>query len=42
MGREVIFSETSLFYALNWYKSTEILLYNYGMRLEIYHLAERK
>ena len=30
------------FHALNWYKSTETLLYNYGMRLEIYHLAERK
>nr|DAP57613.1 MAG TPA: hypothetical protein [Caudoviricetes sp.] len=30
------------FHALNWYKSFEILFYNYGMRLEMYHLAEKR
>ena len=32
----------SFFMPLNWYKFSKTLLYNYGMRLEIYHLAERK
>nr|DAK72881.1 MAG TPA: hypothetical protein [Caudoviricetes sp.] len=26
------------FHALNWYKSTEILLYNYGMRKGLCHV----
>nr|DAJ23531.1 MAG TPA: hypothetical protein [Caudoviricetes sp.] len=29
---------TSLFYALNWYKFSEILPYNYGMRKGLYHV----
>ena len=32
---------TLSFSCLKWHKSTDYLFYNYGMRLEIYHLTER-
>nr|DAS66183.1 MAG TPA: hypothetical protein [Caudoviricetes sp.] len=40
MGKRGI--TTSLFSCLKWHKFTDCLFYNYDMRLEIYHLAERK